>query len=366
MAGMGAAMRFLDLLFGTADFGDGQEFRKFQYRFTLSILLFSTVVTVIFHLSVHHGVAEADPTYLIVSRAFLAVSALYYVVLRGHPRRLPFIAWTYAGLALALHLATFHLNSPDELRIVWAILNLAGVYLVLGPKAGIAVTVFSVVTILATNPLLPQPYSPSAMVTFVMAMIYLSVFFHAFTAKSVSFHHAMVEANRRLAELADHDPLTGLYNARAYYRLSEAARQQARRGGRPFAILFVDLDHFKRINDTHGHEAGDAVLRATAECLSRTLRQSDLIGRIGGEEFSVSLPDTPLEAARRIAETLRQAIEALRPDIGSTRLAITASIGVAADHARLATVADLQRQADEAMYVAKQQGRNRVTCIDGS
>lgn len=88
--------------------------------------------------------------------------------------------------------------------------------------------------------------------------------------------------------------------------------------------------------------------------------------RIGGEEFSVFLADAPLEAARRIAEILRQAIEALRPDIGSTRLVITASIGVAADRARTATVAELQRQADEAMYAAKRQGRNRVTCIDES
>ncbi|CCG42735.1 GGDEF domain-containing protein [Magnetospirillum molischianum] len=357
-------MRPLDALFGQAAFGEGEEYRKFQYRFTLAILMFSAVVTAIFHLSVHHGLAQSDPTYLNVSRAFLAISVVFYIVLRGHPARLGLVAWTYAVLALGLHLTTFHLNSPDELRIVWVILNLAGVYLVLGPKAGIAVTVISVVAIVATNPLLPHPYSPSAVVTFVMAMIYLSAFFHSFTAKSISFHHAMVEANRRLAEMADHDPLTGLYNARAYYRLCDATRHQAQRTGSPVAMLFVDLDHFKKINDQHGHEAGDAVLRATAQCLRTSLRQSDLVGRIGGEEFSITLPDTPLDAARRLAEKLREDIEALMPDIGATRLKITASIGVAADRKFAASVADLQRQADEAMYVAKRQGRNRVTYID--
>lgn len=359
-------MHLQQILFSVDSFGEGEEYRKFQYRLTLSILLFSAAVTAIFHFFVLQGMARSDPTYLTVSRCFLGLSVAYYLLLRGHPERLSFVAWTYAALAWALHLTTFLLNTPDELRIIWFVLNLPGVYLVIGPAAGVVVTILTGVAVVAANPLLAEPYSPSAIVTCLMGLIYLSAFFHAFTAKSISFHHAMVEANRKLGEMADHDPLTGLFNARAYYRLCEMIRQQAHRNGRPFAVLFVDLDHFKSINDRYGHEAGDIVLRAVATCLRRTLRQSDLVGRIGGEEFSILLPDTTLDAARRLAETVREAIEAMMPEVGETRLRVTASIGVAIDHPQLISIAELQHQADEAMYAAKRQGRNRVTCLDAT
>ncbi|MEO5336200.1 MAG: GGDEF domain-containing protein [Magnetospirillum sp. WYHS-4] len=360
-------MNGMRMLFGDAEFHEGEEYRKFQYRFTCAILLFSVLITAIFQVAVLEGQAQADPSYLNVSRAYLAISVLYYAVLRGRPSRLGPVAWTYAGLSWLLHLSTFLLNTPDELRIVWFVLNLPGVYLVLGSAAGIGFTVLSMAAVVAANGFLDTPYSSTAIVTCLMGMVYLSVFFHAFAARSISFHHAMVEANRKLAEMAARDPLTGLFNARAYYRLCEGALRQSQRSGRPFAMLFVDLDHFKSINDKYGHEAGDTVLRSVAERLQASLRQSDIVGRIGGEEFSVLLPDSDMDGARDLAEKLRLDIEALMPDIGSERLRITASIGVAASRPTLISIAEVQSQADEAMYVAKRQGRNRVTCIgDGT
>ncbi|CAA7623196.1 hypothetical protein MCP1_40004 [Candidatus Terasakiella magnetica] len=94
--------------------------------------------------------------------------------------------------------------------------------------------------------------------------------------------------------------MTGLFNARAYYSLCDRALLQARRAEMPLTMIFIDLDYFKRINDTHGHEAGDTALKAVAACLLEGARQSDIIGRIGGEEFSVLLPDTDLEGARQL------------------------------------------------------------------
>jgi diguanylate cyclase (GGDEF)-like protein len=208
------------------------------------------------------------------------------------------------------------------------------------------------------------PYSVNALFTISLGITYLSAFFHAFRARSISFHLAMVEANRRLAEMAARDPLTGLFNARAYYALCEQALARARRERRPFAMLFVDLDHFKSINDRFGHEAGDTVLRATAICLAEGVRNSDLVGRIGGEEFSALLPDTERDGALRLAEKLRAEIEALKPDIGSERLPVTASVGIAIGGPESPSIAEVQRRADEAMYQAKRKGRNRVTCLD--
>jgi len=123
------------------------------------------------------------------------------------------------------------------------------------------------------------------------------------------------------------------------------------------------LDPFKRINDTHGHAAGDEVLRVVAKTLGERLRGSDLLGRIGGEEFSVFLPDTPLQGAVQLAENLRLAVEQCCPDIGSTTLAITASIGVATRSHSAQSMDAIQQYADQAMYEAKKAGRNRVSTL---
>ncbi|MBF0167712.1 MAG: GGDEF domain-containing protein [Alphaproteobacteria bacterium] len=355
---------FTRLFFGSAVFREGLEYQQFRYRFALAILVFSTVITGLFLLTSHLGTTQFDERYLLIAKPYFISSLICYVLLRARPSWMTPITVLYAVESLLQFAAVFFLNPSDELRIIWFALNLPGVYLILGQFAGIVVTVVSILFVTVANAYLDQPYSINAIVTICLGMVYISIFFHAFATRSISFHHAMVEANRKLSDMAAKDPLTGLLNARAYYALCDNALSQARRSGNYFAMLFVDLDHFKSINDRFGHEAGDAVLKSVAGCLQDGIRHSDIVGRIGGEEFSVLLPDTDQEGARQLAEKLRQDIEALMPDIGEQRLPITASIGVAAGGPEHKTVADVQRQADQAMYVAKRQGRNRVTCLD--
>ena len=357
------AERIENLLFSSVSFAPGQELTRFRYRFTCSILLFSGTITGLFHLAVLLGQSIFDPTYLEVSRGYLVISFLYYFLLRGNPSRLMWLAGSFAALSLGLNVCTLLLDTPDELRIIWFVLNIPGTYLVLGSRVGTVVTVLSILIVIVANPHLEHPYSSSAIATSVLGLGYLSVLFHAYAARSISFHHAMVSANAQLAELAARDPMTGLYNGRAYYSLCDGAFKQAQRTHSPFAMLFVDLDHFKSINDQYGHEAGDLVLKAVAAKLQSTARQSDVVGRIGGEEFSIMLPNTDQDGAQNLAEKIRQEIEALMPDIGPQRLRITASIGVAWSASAEQSVELVQKRADEAMYQAKKGGRNRVTCI---
>lgn len=342
--------RFETALFGAAAFGFGEEFRRFQYRLTCAILLASALITLILHVAVWSGHAVLDPVYLWVSRGYLLLSILFYALLRDHPGRLMPVAGCFSAISCLLHGATLTLNLPAT-------------YLVLGLRVGDAIAIASAIFIVAINSHLPIPYTPSAVVTCLMGLAYLSLLFRAFTARSVSFHHSMVEANRQLADMATRDPLTGVLNARGYYAASDRLINLSLRGGKPFSVLFIDLDHFKKINDTHGHEAGDIVLREIAGCLKRNSRESDLVGRIGGEEFSVFLPDTDLSGATRLAEKLRADIEARMPETPAGQLRVTASIGVAQSSHGNKTIADIQRQADQAMYEAKRQGRNRVTAL---
>lgn len=171
---------------------------------------------------------------------------------------------------------------------------------------------------------------------------------------------AELEAARRKAEqLATTDPLTGIYNRRGLFELAEQQLKLARRSGQPFSILMFDLDHFKRVNDTYGHAEGDRVLCDVAAAAREVVRDSDLFGRIGGEEFLVALPDTDADAAAEIAERIRSRI-AERVRVGDSREPITASGGIACLSDAYKNMDKLESAADAALYRAKRNGRNRV------
>lgn len=163
-----------------------------------------------------------------------------------------------------------------------------------------------------------------------------------------------------LLDLSTKDPLTGLAN-----RGSVLAEFQNRFGlslryNRPLSIVICDLDHFKRVNDTHGHGAGDFVLRIFGERLLTTLREADLAGRIGGEEFIMVLPETDLAGARPFAERLRKAIATMPVALPSGSLTITCSLGIAERTAADLDAGQLLARADAALYRAKARGRDQV------
>jgi diguanylate cyclase (GGDEF)-like protein len=175
-----------------------------------------------------------------------------------------------------------------------------------------------------------------------------------------SFIKELKTAETKLVEMATQDFLTGLLNRRETFRRLDEELQRFRRLATPFSVLLLDLDHFKQVNDVHGHSAGDLVLQAVAAALRQGVRPYDLCCRYGGEEFLVILPETALEDAAGIAERLRRDIENLKITAAKeTALQITASIGAAAllGHE---TIDQLIARADEAMYNAKSTGRNRV------
>ncbi|WP_221088475.1 GGDEF domain-containing response regulator [Deinococcus aquaedulcis] len=174
---------------------------------------------------------------------------------------------------------------------------------------------------------------------------------------------AVAIQNVQLFELATTDDLTGLMNRRAWAgRLDEALRLGARHG-HPTSVMLIDVDHFKRVNDTYGHLAGDALLRRLGAALREKVRGTDLAARYGGEELAVLLPHTSPEGARVLAERLREHIAALRLDWEGRTVQVTASIGVATDpggSGAMPGAAALLAQTDEALYAAKASGRNRV------
>ena len=156
------------------------------------------------------------------------------------------------------------------------------------------------------------------------------------------------------------DQLTGVSNRARFYELAEAEFARWKRFRQPLSALMIDIDHFKRINDTYGHAAGDEVLRQVAVSLQTGLRSIDVIGRVGGEEFAILLPSIDLEGAEMVAERLRRTVAGLSPVSDGTAIPVTISLGVAQIDGDARAFDALLKAADAALYSAKQGGRNKV------
>jgi diguanylate cyclase (GGDEF)-like protein len=159
---------------------------------------------------------------------------------------------------------------------------------------------------------------------------------------------------------ANADQLTGVNNRRGFLESAAKEFNRFQRYRRPLTVIALDIDHFKQVNDTLGHEAGDTVLNALGAVLASSIRPIDIVGRIGGEEFALILPETPLENAVILAERLRGAVQDLQIPYGSSVISVTASFGVAAVEPGTPDIASAMRAADKLLYAAKHAGRNRV------
>jgi diguanylate cyclase (GGDEF)-like protein len=174
---------------------------------------------------------------------------------------------------------------------------------------------------------------------------------------------ANVKLRDQLRDQSIRDPVTGMFNRR--YMLETCRREFARatRTGQDIAVLSIDVDHFKKFNDNHGHDAGDLVLRSVGNCLKSSFRDEDVPCRYGGEEFVVILPGTTLEQAKQRAENIRSSIEALSVRYLDRVLPrVTISVGLATFPTSGNTIESVLKVADDALYLAKANGRNRVEC----
>ena len=168
--------------------------------------------------------------------------------------------------------------------------------------------------------------------------------------------------NAQLKELSRLDGLTGLYNRSYWEKQLEQEFRRQKRASQVTSLIIFDIDHFKKLNDINGHLAGDHMLRQVADVVRKTIRASDLAGRFGGEEFALILPDTPPDDAVRLAERLREQVEALVvEDEQAGPLQVTISLGVAGWHSRYERYQDWMIEADQALYRSKAAGRNCVT-----
>lgn len=176
----------------------------------------------------------------------------------------------------------------------------------------------------------------------------LQVMARTLTEKSATFQQAALT-----------DALTGLQNRRYFDDALAEYLEEFGRIGRPIGVMIIDLDHFKKVNDTHGHDVGDMVLKELGKCLLEFTRYHDIVARLGGEEFAVVAPNLDGYALKKLAERIRMAVEAMKIHAGNTQLKVTASIGIATWNGKEDGMG-LYKRADAQLYHAKNGGRNRV------
>lgn len=345
------------------------DYRQFQLnRIRPQIKILGTLASIILLLMLPWDLRSDSPhRWTAVMLRMVAIVQLYLIALFWQKQWLErnFVS-VLMGLALVsfLGLCGNYILLPERTPYLFTILFFYNIgFLVLAPLAT------------ATHILAAAIVPTLVVYLFLFVIDSLDTLFVPFTLHTIPlllilnlaawYIRSMAQDHYRLyrenTELATYDDLTGLFNRRAWESRTSPLLARAMREREPLALLLLDIDHFKTINDTWGHLAGDEVLRQLAGCLRRTLREYDLVGRYGGEEFVISVAGLEEEPILALADRLRKAVERHRfklPD--GTEVSITLSIGVACLHEGVASLDALLDESDKALYQAKKQGRNEV------
>ncbi len=337
----------------------------FHFRFHL--LRVSLWVAIIFSaaliLADWLGLNKQASIHLTSIEIFFLSDVTLSIYLGTRKNRFTTVALLFFTAWFLVNVSALYFLTNNEFRAIWFFILILVAYTILGLSAGLLATILSFITLIVANQFLLAPFSSNTMVTMLFVLCASSAFLYSYTRRFAIYRQNLKEVNNKLRDLARHDPLTGTFNARAFYEKAELISQLSLRSKTTFSMLFMDIDHFKLINDRYGHEVGDIVLQEFVGCLVANIRETDLLGRIGGEEFLLLLPGTKLDGAKQLAEKLRQKVENLIPIIGEKKVPFTTSIGIAVSQDGQDTITFLKQEADQAMYQSKAQGRNRVTIL---
>ena len=321
------------------------------------------------------GLASTSEVRVWTACSVLGLIAVYAAIRSGWSRRFKDPALTLAQILYAITCcaAAFVIAGPARgvIITILAIILMFGIF-GLTTRQMLGVLVYSLVAfgvasgVVAARDEPDYPTVVAAAYVGMVVVVLLSSTFLTTRVQSTREHlrrqkAEMAQALEQIRQLATHDDLTGLLNRRAMLDRMQLEQRRSLRSGSPLLIAQLDIDHFKVVNDTHGHAAGDLVLQSFADTVRRNVRDTDVLARWGGEEFVLLLCDTPAADAVALMERLRQAVQAMQVPVaqGGQPITVTVSIGLAR-HALADPLAGTLERADRALYAAKAGGRNRV------
>ena len=347
------------------------DFQVSKMPFTQRRLRFICVITAVAYMGAIYADSlqlSGDGFYLLVAgRIFTALTALFPFILTFGKNTVPAMLGLSTGIYMATLMATECLelflkadSGPLRETPITAFIVLT-FYLFQPPQiwqpivsGGLGSIAYLSILALCTNA--PPDYVANTSLTFALANGFGIYYCIRFGAAQRREHLALTELKNK----AETDSLTGILNRRRTMELCEREFRTAKRYGHQCSMLLLDIDHFKIINDSTGHAAGDQVLVSIADRCARTLREADVFGRIGGEEFAVFMPHSTMEQTLLAAERIRKTIFDTPFPAGGKELTVTVSIGAATLTPEMDTLEDMFRQADAALYEVKRRGRNGV------
>ena len=321
------------------------------------------------------GLASTAEVRVWTACSVLGLIAVYAAIRSGWSRRFKDPALTLAQILYAITCcaAAFVIAGPARgvTLPILAIILMFGIF-GLTTRQMLGVLVYSLVAfgvasgVVAARDEPDYPTVVAAAYVGMVVVVLLSSTFLTTRVQSTREHlrrqkAELAQALEQIRQLATHDDLTGLLNRRAMLDRMQLEQRRSLRSGSPLLIAQLDIDHFKAVNDTHGHAAGDLVLQSFADTVRRNVRDTDVLARWGGEEFVLLLCDTPAADAVTLMERLRQAVQAMQVPVpqGDGPITVTVSIGLAR-HTPADPLAGTLERADRALYAAKAGGRNRV------
>lgn len=355
-------MRLDNFLYSGFRFGEDEDLLKFKFRMINSILVIVAFFTVLFGVLSDLGINDIGPIHSKVDYVYSFLSLMLVLFLRRSKNNYK----TTANLLLVFSLITFTsaliFVPQDEFRMIWFYLLVFVAYMLNGTLSGILFTIASIAVILTANMFLELHLSQTAIMSSVLGLIIGSLLSRIYTNKITDYENSLQEKNAALGILASTDDLTGIMNRRIFKKVSERYFETVQRDNSDLTLLLLDLDHFKKVNDTYGHQVGDQLLIRFVEVIGPILRKSDILARVGGEEFAILLFKTDAEGAFTLAEKIRKEVESMTINCQGQDIYITTSIGIAQNRESDKAFDEIYARSDKALYKAKEQGRNR-TCL---
>ena len=340
-------------------FSEDEQILAFKYKM-LTIMLYLIIVFSLYFALLYTLEIRKVVDLELYSRYFHAgIGLILLLVLKRYRSSYTFVTYAMMLVTIVLFAMMMVNVTFDSFRMVWFHILVVASFVTHGMRLGITTFLVSLIALFITFSYFIDDVNQESIVTVYITLFILFLVMFFYTRQVSKFEARILQSNKILEDLASHDTLTGILNRRVFLEMANKYLSESRRKGEIFYFLMLDIDFFKKINDTYGHLEGDQVLKTYTKLINALLRENDLLGRLGGEEFGVIVLVSDVEAAIHVAEKIRKTLEDYQYRVKDDVLTITVSIGISrsCDGAHLE---DIMHNADSAMYIAKESGRNRV------
>jgi len=357
-------MNINNFLYSGFKFSKNEDLLKFKFRMLNSMLLIIVIASAFFAVMSDLGINELGPIQTKVDYIYSLFNIALIFFLRSSKQNYTLVAYLLIGISLVTFTSALIHVPQDEFRMIWFYIMIFAAYIINGTRFGLLSTVVSIAIILTVNGLVELELSQVAINTAILGLLIGSFFAYVYTDKINSYEKSLKEQNNSLTLLASTDYLTGIMNKRMFNEISEHYFKTAQKNKLHLTLLLLDIDHFKKVNDTYGHQAGDQLLKRFAKVLEHILNKSDIFARIGGEEFAILLSQTNSDEAFILAERIREEIEKDCINYNGQEICVTTSIGISENIESDTEFENIFSRADIALYKAKNEGRNRTCYAD--